>query len=369
MTAHYRIPFRSFMASVFAVSCLHASAVQAQSVDMTPELKKVVEAAKKEGMVSIMMSRNPAHGTAGIKAAEAGINKMFGTNIKVRWTPGPSYARMGAKLLTEYQANQPASTDVYVSTAVQLNPLSKKGLFSKFDWLKLYPARLRPFMVEADGTALRNYTALPSVVYNKRFEAQVKKTRSLEDFLKPEWKGKFVTTPYLAAFDVLISKEVWGLDKTRQFVLAMSANIGGMLGCGAPDRIASGEMPVLVLDCDGGKPNVAKYKPILGNHILHETAQRRFGYLSIPKNARHPNAGALYMLYYASPEGQRTMWKNSGYDMSDYPESNNRRRIAELEKEGYKFIDVTVDWWAKQKGITKAHRSLVKLLRSKAKKK
>ena len=41
---------------------------------------------------------------------------------------------------------------------------------------------------------------------------------------------------------MLLSPEVWGVEKTRDFVTQMSGQISGLLLCGAHERIASGEI-------------------------------------------------------------------------------------------------------------------------------
>jgi ABC-type Fe3+ transport system substrate-binding protein len=343
--------------------------VSAAAIEMTPALKKIVNAANKEGIIRIHMGASPIGRSSGVKAAENGINKMFGTKIKLSFKPGPAYAALGSKLLTEYQAKQPASSDIYIATAIQLVPLLRKGLFTKVDWQGLFPERVQPQMVEADGQVLRHYTSLPGVIYKKSMEAKVKKARTLEDFLKPDWKGKFWTTPYLAGFDVLIADEVWGAKKTENYVLRMSQQIGGLLGCGATSRIASGEMPVHLIDCSGSAAFSEKFKSLVGLHILKETAWRRYGYFAIPKNSRAKNAATLYALWYASKEGQESMRKHIGYDMTDHPESHFAQVIAGYIKQGYNFRDVTIDWWGAQKGVIKQHRKNIKLLRSKAKRK
>ena len=61
-------------------------------------------------------------------------------------------------------------------------------------------------------------------------------------------------------------------------------------------------------------------KDAVGLHVLKETAFRRFGYIAIPKNARSPNGAILYALWYNSEEGQDSMRKHMGYDMTDQPE-------------------------------------------------
>jgi ABC-type Fe3+ transport system substrate-binding protein len=351
-----------------AALCVAALGASAQGITMTPELTKIVEAAKQEGRLEIMMADSPFGGSKAVPIVQEGINKMFGTNLTLRWTPGPPYAAMGSKIMTENQAHQPASSDAFLATAVQFAPLVKAGLFREVDWAKLYPQRIKPTMVEGNKTMLRIYTSMPGVVYNKSAEAMVQKTTTLDDYLKPEWKGKFATTPYLAGFDVLIADSHWGEKRTEDYVKKLASQVGWLHGCGGPDRIASGEIPVLVFDCSGADVNEPRFKNVLGLHVIQDTAQRRYGYYGIPKNAAHPNAAILYTLWYSSPEGQKRMFEMVGYDMSDHPDSVRGREIAALEKKGLKFQDVTLDWWNSQPKITAIHARLIKTLQSESKK-
>jgi len=355
------------IASLGLVTAL-AFAGAAHAITMTPELQKVVDGAKQEGRLEIMMADSPFGGSRAVPVVEKGINDMFGTNITVRWTPGPPYAAMGAKIMTENQARQPASSDAYIATAVQFAPLVKAGLFREVDWAKLYPERIKASMVEGNKTMLRIYTSLPGIVYNKSAEAAVQKTKSLDDYLKPEWKGKFATTPYLAGFDVLIADDHWGEARTEDYVKKLAGQVGWLHGCGGPDRIASGEIPVLVFDCSGADVNEPRFKNVLGLHVIQDTAQRRYGYYGVPKNAAHPNAAILYTLWYSSPEGQKRMFELVGYDMSDHPDSVRGREIAALEKQGLKFQDVTLDWWNSQPKITAIHAKLIRTLQAESKK-
>lgn len=361
-------PVRRLMQFGGAIATLSLLTTAAAAIEMTPALKKIVDAANKEGEVRLHMGTSPVGGPEGVKAAEAGINKMFGSSIRLSYSPGPAYAALGAKILTEHQAKQPASSDVYIATAIQLVPLLRRDLFIKVDWVGLYPERIKPVMVEADGRVVRHYTSLPGVIYNKKLAAdRVTKTTSLDDFLKPEWKGKFVTTPYLAGFDVLISKDIWGAKRTEDYVLKMSQQVSGLLGCGAESRIASGEMPVHLIDCSGSAAFEPKMSKVIGLHVLKETAFHRYGYIAIPRNARSPNGATLYALWYASAEGQDSMRQFMGYDMTDLPESRYAKVIAGYVAKGYEFRDVTIDWWGSQEGVIKQHRKNIKLLRSKVK--
>src|SRR5215472_11298704 len=180
---------------------------QAQTADVTPDLATVIAAARQEGKL-LLRSTTSVNGAAeGAKIAQDGIKRMFGVDLAVEWVPGPAFAPLAAALYQERQAGQPASGDVYVGTAIQITPYLERGLFRTVDWAQLIPARIKPAYVEGGGRALRFMTFLPGINYNVKAAPWVPQIASIADLLKPEYKGKFVTTPFLAGFDVLGAAE------------------------------------------------------------------------------------------------------------------------------------------------------------------
>jgi ABC-type Fe3+ transport system substrate-binding protein len=341
-------------------------AARAQTAPMTPELAKIVAGAKAEGKL-LLRSTTSVNGSAeGAKVAQAGIKKMFGVDLDVQWVPGPPFAPLAAALYQEKQAGQPASGDVYVGTAIQITPYLTRGLFKTVDWVKLSPGRIKPELVEGNGQALRFMTFLPGINYNVKVATWVPQIKVLSDVLKPEYKGKFVTTPFLAGFDVLLADSQWGFAKTKDFITKMSKQVSGLIGCEAEDRIASGETPALVLDCSGGSQNRHRYrgKGILDTHIVSDVAQRRYAYMTIPAHTAHPNAAILYTLYIDSAEGQENVvWDLYGQDLDNFPHSHTGKRIADLREKGVKFTDVNISWWKTNQGIAKEHVQLIKIIR------
>ena len=347
-------------------ACFGVSSLTAVAADMTPELKQVIEGAKKEGALSLSYANNIMGGADGARVAAEGIKAVYGVTLDVTFNPGPSFAPMATKLFTEMQAKQKASTDVYNGTAVQVDPYLDRGLWRAIEWTKLYPGRITPELAEAGGRALRIVTALPGVLYNKRSAPEFGKIVTMADLLKPEYKGKLYTTPYLAGFDVLVASSVWGYDKTAAFVEKLSVQVGGLAPCAATDRIASGEIPALAPDCAGSEQNIARYKDVLAHTIIHDAAMRRYNYLCIPENAAHPNAGILFALYASSPEGQKKIALDLyGADLDAYAETETHARVVALEKVGVKFVDVTAAWWASQKSIEGDLKKLTALIRRK----
>jgi ABC-type Fe3+ transport system substrate-binding protein len=331
-----------------------------------PELAKVIEGAKKEGRLQLRSTTSVNGAAEGAKLAQDGIKRMFGVDLAVEWVPGPAFAPLAAALYQEKQAGQPSSGDVYVGTAIQITPYLDRGLFQVVDWAKLAPARITADHVEGGGRALRFMTFLPGINYNVKAAPWAPQIGQVVDLLKPELKGKFVTTPFLAGFDVLLASPSWGVQKTDEFVRKLSGQIGGLLGCEGEDRIASGEIPALVIDCTGGSQNRLRFrgKSILDTHIIPDMAQRRYAYMTVPAHAPHPNAAILYTLYLSSPEGQeKIVWDYYGWDLDNYPGSHAGKRVQDLTAKGVKFTDVTIDWWKTNQGVEKAHLELTKIIR------
>src|SRR5262249_28073154 len=160
---------------------------------------------------------------------------------------------LAAQLFQEMQAGTPASTDVLALTPAQVVPYLEKGFFRTVDWAGALPS-LPAELVEAQGKALRVNLALPNILYNPKAAPWVLQIETSADLLKPEFKGKFVTTPFLGGFDALLANDVWGVEKTTTYVKQFAQQIGGFASCGSLDRIASGEIAALALDCSGGWP-------------------------------------------------------------------------------------------------------------------
>jgi iron(III) transport system substrate-binding protein len=350
-----------------ALTLLGIGVADAETVTINPALAQIVEAAKTEGKLSLRSTAALFGGADGAKRAQDAINKAFGTKLVIEWTPGPAYGPLAAILYQEFQAGQPASTDVYMASAVQITGYLDKGLFQKIDWPNLLPERVTPAMVEGEGRALRFQTVLQGILYNMKTAPWAADINTTADFLKPQYKGKFYTTPFLSGFDVLLADDVWGKPKTEAFVRQYALQIAGLAGCEASDRVASGEIPAL-FSCTGGSTRREEFrgKGIIGIHIVSDLAQKRENYMTIPTNAPHPNAAILYALYMMTHDGQENLiYDIIGNDLSDFPDSHVRTEISRLAAKGVQFIDVTIDWWRAHPGLDEANNALAKLVREK----
>jgi ABC-type Fe3+ transport system substrate-binding protein len=219
-------------------------------------------------------------------------------------------------------------------------------------------------MIELDGRIIRIVTGQSGATYNSRL-APMKPTR-LADFLRPEWKGKIASTPYSAGFDVLYAADVWGKERTVEYVTKLSSQITGLIRCGEAERIATGEYLALVMDCTGQDALQWQEKGApVGQMMPIDAAQLRYYYFAIPKNAQHPNAAKLYAVFQMTEEGQRLSYETWKTDLHFLPGSRMGGMVDGYLKQNVPFKEVTVEWQLQHPEINTGRSELIKILTTK----
>lgn len=333
----------------------------ASSLEMTPELRKVVDGARAEGKLTVESPPSLMGGGDAVKEAADWIKREFGITLTTAYTPNPNNRGQAGKLYSEFQAHVKASTDAFLAAAVPIEALLDSGLFSSVPWPALMPGRITPQIAEVNNRALRILTRFPGILYNKASVPQMAEVQSMYDLLKPAYKSKFATTPDLGGLDGFVAKI--GYDKSVEYFKAMAAQISGIVPCGSQERIASGEVPALAFDCAGTAQTQDRFKDILALRIVPDAALRRYQYLAIPANAPEPNAGILFGLYLSSSEGQdanRTRRRDGDLDV--YPDSVPSVAVAQAKKENVKFTDIDIAWAAEHRDMAKQIENLIKII-------
>ena len=356
-------------ASAFAASALVAVPVgitQAQTAKMTPALKALAAAADKEGEVIIKTSSNFFDGSRGIKLYTDNINKMYGTKIKVVWSPGGAMPEVGNEIAVSLKNNLPAPTDVYTGFSRNMAVFLKFDLFQQVPWKDYDPDRLTDRIVER-GVYVKAYSATLGFSYNT--DLVKSNPERVADFLKPEFKGKIATTSFGAGFEQLASKEAWGPQKTIEFAKSFAQQVGGFMLCPEAERLASGEFHAFVTDCGGGSMvkaglNGAPVKRV----VTPDYPLISYFYNAVPKNAPHPNAAKLFITYLMTEQGQATMYDLSQNDLHLYPKSKVLPGVAAVEKKfGMKFGDADIAWQETNAAGNAAQQEVVKIVRASAK--
>lgn len=289
----------------------------------------LLDAARKEGEITLTF--NPvltAEASEFPQWAEA-FNKHYGLNLKVNYTSGPSMPQMAAKVSQEYQANRPASTDIWVGDPLSAVGLLKVDALEPVDW-SWSPALAGSKLVSEGGKLLEFEWQFPGITFNTDQLKGDAIPKSLADMLSPSLKGKVASTPYAAQFDVLSTPEVWGEQKTLDYVTKLSTQASGLIACGAVDRVATGEFAAFALDCGSSFADLVKAKGGPLAHVIPSDAAMYYPlYLAVPRNAAHPNAAKLWAAFVDTPEAQRLLYKLS---LNDHPLITGSQSAAEYQR-------------------------------------
>src|SRR5262249_23326902 len=360
VSARTSIPSKIALSAALMV--IGSAATPAQEINAA--LKELASAANREGALTLSWSGSTFAGIQGAARYQPARNKYFGTNIRINFVPGADMARIINTLATEYSAGQKASVDIALGAAPQVVPVLKANYFESVDWKKYLPNRITDEMVEQNGQLLRIVTGLSGATYNSALAPM--KPLTLEDFLKPAWKGKIASTPYSAGFDILLAEDVWGKEKTFTYVRALSQQITGLIRCGEAERIATGEYLALVMDCTGQDALQWKEKGApLEQMMPLDAAQQRYYYFAVPKNAQHPNAAKLYSIFLMTEEGQKLSYETWKTDLHSFPGSKMGKMVDDYAKLGVKFKEVTVGWYNQHPEIDAGKSELIKILTTK----
>ena len=162
-----------------------ASASSLPAAQWSPAMSGLIKDANKEGKLKLLWGEGTLGGTKGAAKFEQMMNKMFGTDIKISFTPGASMPQIGSQIGAEFAAGQSAATDVYIGADSYLTPLVKRKIFHEVEWPKYLPGRITNEMVEGERTSLRVYTGIPGIPYNTRRTPKNEVPKTLKDMLKP----------------------------------------------------------------------------------------------------------------------------------------------------------------------------------------
>jgi len=339
---------KSVLAGLLAivVACWPSTQARSQSQPaLGRNFNEILAAAAREGSLNITWSASVLGDADVAKAHVEQFNKFYGLHLTHRFAAGPSMPQQGNQLFTEFSAGARASSDLLFSSAQSLAPLLKHDMFYAVPWTSLRPdLKLPPEISEVGGRIVRAGTSIPVVVYNTTLMPHPPPT--LQGMLAPQYRGKLATPPNASGFDVLSATDFWGQQKALDFVQKFAANAPGLVRCGDDDRIVSGEYAALVEDCSSQGARMLRDKGAPVNYLIpSDAAQIRYYYFAIPKNAVHPNAAALFILYMLSPPGQKLFYDAMRMDLDSLPGSKTAKFIKQYTRRGVKFTIISLAWW------------------------
>ena len=325
------------LAILIALSILGSA--QAQQ-GRSPALDALVKAAQNEKTLNVVWG--PSLGAAaGARALQEALNKRYGINIAINYTPGPSFPQMASRVIQEIQAGRPNSTDVSLGAETTMISLMSANALQQINWREAFP-HIRPEMLTKNGESVQVVTLFTGIYYNTRFIKADEVPKKMMDVFNPKWKGKIASTPYAGTFDRLAMQ--FGPETIRPIVQKTSEWAGGLIRCGEYERLASGEFIMFFFDCGRGDERLSvKNGGPMDTATLEDAAITTNWFLGIPKNSTKPNLAKLFVGYVASEEGQK-ITQQHGFTSTHFVAGTAANAQAKaLEAKGVKLITHSID--------------------------
>jgi ABC-type Fe3+ transport system substrate-binding protein len=358
-------------AIVFLASLAFAAGNGRAQSDWNKEWEKTLQAAKKEGQVTIYIYRYE-------RLLEA-FKKDY-PEIKVLTVTGTGN-QLGTRIVTERRAEKyiadifstgPNSAFNILYKGKALDPLKPMFLLPEvLDETKWYGGRHN--FLDPEGKHIFGYLANPSsaqLYYNSKLLNE-KEIKSHWDLLNPKWKGKIVS----------LDPRLTGLGQTMQFLYYhpdlgpefIKKFFGGMDVTYArefrqmTDWLGQNKFAICV-GCKDAERAKNQGLPVAGfdNSLWKEGGafSSGGGSLSLLKNAPHPNAAKVFINWMLSRKGQMAMQKLA--DPDDPP--NSRRNdipkddvpMANRLVEGRRYLDVGRPEWQDLEPIFQLAKEIMK---------
>jgi ABC-type Fe3+ transport system substrate-binding protein len=309
-------------------------------------LQPLIEAARQESSLSFIWGDGTMGGSEGLQRLAEGFNRYYDLHLAVKFTPGPSMPNMAARTAQEYQAGRPASTDLQVGYANHIRAVIQVGGIEAVDWAAWASNLQDPRLISANGMAVAYQSSTPGITYNTSRVVGAAVPRTLQDLLKPQYKGRLASTPYAASFDQVSVPEVWGQQRTLEFARALAPQTAGLIRCNEMDRLASGEFDLFAITCSqtGTLDKKAEGAPI--DLVIPSDAPLLVPlYVAVPKHAPHPAAARLWVNYMMSREGQDLIYQFTHGDSHIVPGSKTAQDIEQMQGAGLDFTQVDFQFY------------------------
>jgi len=317
--------------SVSLLSRLPAAEAQVRSA----ALEKVIDGAKTEQLLKLQWLAGRLDGEAGLRPMLAAMNKRYGTNVKLQYTPGPDFPTMLNKISQEKAAGVPSSSDISLMAASHTAMGLKTELLRKIDWGSILerpaPSDSNVNRIAPEGVAVMIASRVIGITYNTNLVKGEDVPISMEDVFKPKWKGKIVSTPFGVGLTQFAAKDLLGYEYMKNYTQRLARHIGGLTACSNVDRISSGEFAMMVFDC--GQDDTLRYQKRgapLGHATVKEVAETIQLHMGVPVHAQHPNSAILFINFLHTQEGQALQWEHARHDLHIYPEAHTRRPIQKV---------------------------------------
>ncbi|MBI4322442.1 MAG: extracellular solute-binding protein [Chloroflexi bacterium] len=280
----------------------------------SPALAQLIEAAKKEGQISVSLTPNLTG--KGMERLRGEIRETYGVDLNITYEPSSSYPALAAKAIAEHKAGATSTFDLMQSSDANLSDMVAAGIVQKSDWQPLVAEGTAPEMVQWDGHALVIYTGHVGLIYNPRLIPAAEVPKSFSNLADPKWRGKLAILSYTSTYmsHVFLGSADGLLNDLRaimknQPLVDTYARI--------TTRYLAGEYPLAMMGSMYYEDIRRKNYPVEWKSI--DFSRVSVHALVVLKNAAHPNAAKLMAVFIASPKGQKLIQEEASGGSFFYP--------------------------------------------------
>jgi len=290
-----KLRFGFFLSSLTLVHFL-ATAAFAQDA-------KLVELAKKEGG-KVVIYGSLENDT--VDAVSKALKKK--TGLEVEFWRG-SATKVMDRVVSEYRAGKPLS-DVVLTNDAPMRIMQQEGSFAKYDSPS---AKGFPKEVIDPNLGPRYRNVIIGIVYHTGVVKPADAPKSLEDLLKPQFRGKLVmpdpsqhttTTQWLVSLQKIMGKE-----KAEKFVRDLAATKPLLVESLTPsgERVTTGETPISITFLKNVTIHGQRGVPL--DYVRLGKFMGDGHYVALSAKAPHPNAGKAFIDFFLGDESIGIMAK------------------------------------------------------------
>jgi iron(III) transport system substrate-binding protein len=225
-------------------------------------------------------------------------------------------------------------------------PLIEAGALEPVEWTRWAPNIRDPRLVAGGGMAVAFQSSVQGLTYNSGRLTGDAVPQTMQDVLKPQYKGTVASTPYASGLNHLPSPDLWGKERTLDYVTRLADQIAGLIRCNETPRIVSGEFDMLAMDCSQSNALRAKAQGAPVGFIIPSDAPLMVPlYLAVPRKSAHPNAAKLWINYILSREAQDLLYEFDAQDLHLVEGSRTAKDLDALQATGIEFHQVDVEFY------------------------
>jgi len=271
----------------------------ANSPSVFAQSAQTIAAAKKEGGKVIWYTSMETFTADALKAA---FEKLTGLQMEY-WRGGST--EVLDRVLSEHRVNRPGY-DLVAITGDHMRLMANEGAIGKYE-----SPSLKAFAKDAVDPMLgaRYRNIMYGVIYNKAMLKSGEYPKTMEDIVKPEYRGKLVmphptvhtlTTQWLASLDKIMPKQ-----RAEKFIHELAAAKPHFAESIVPaaDKVGTGEIPigitfarfVLTYNKQGANLDYVRDYNMLGDGQ----------YINIGAKPPHPNAAKAFIDFFLGEESMK----------------------------------------------------------------